>query len=123
MAPGNSQSHRGSKPKRKATTTSDAGRVPTKNTPPEPFPTEDSQGHCNFEPISSFDAAVERFADSNNPGVTFRQIWDSAIEIGRRNSSNEVGVEESAEARDQGFKEGRLLGTREGLEEGKALGK
>jgi hypothetical protein len=123
MAPGNNQSHRGSKATRKTTTTSeDAGRVPTRNTPPEPFPTEDSPGHCNFQPIGSFDAAVERFADSDDPAVTFRQIWDSAIDIGRRNSSKE-GVEELTEGHDIGFREGRLLGIEEGLERGKVLGK
>jgi hypothetical protein len=41
--------------------------------------------------MDSFDVAVEQFADSQNPAVTFRQIWDSAIEIGQCKSVDEDG--------------------------------
>ena len=121
MAPGNGSCNKSSKTKKEAMAVLDTEHVPTKNAPPEPLPTEVLPSLRKPKPVDSFDAAVKKFADPQNYAVTFREIWDSAIEIGRRNASNEVGVE-LAEARDEGFREGRFLWTREGLEEGKALG-
>ena len=123
MAPGNGSCNKSSKTKKEATAVLDAEHIPTNNAPPELLPTEVSLSLRKPKPVDSFDAAVEKFADSQNPAITSQEIWDSAIEIGQQNSSNKVGVEELAEAGDKEFREGRLLGMREGLEEGRALEK
>ena len=123
MAPGNGSRNKSSRTKKEATAVLDAERVPTKNAPPKLLPTEVSLSLRKPKPVDSFDAAVEKFADSQNPAVTFREIWDSAVRIGQQQSFGEVGVEEVEEARDTGFRKGRLLGIEEGLERGKELGK
>jgi hypothetical protein len=104
---------------KKATVTSDAGCIPMKNVPAELFPTEVLLSLRNFKPINSFNTAVKKFANLKDPAVTFREIWDSAIKIGQQKPSKRVGVEELADAQDNRYREGKLLG----MEEGKILGR